>query len=370
MSTPIDAKPTITDLLARDLLAPQSLQQARALPAQFYTDPRMVALERRAVFARSWQLAGHLTRIPEPGDHLVTESPGLPVIVLRDEHGQVRAFHNVCRHRGGPLATQDGCGARRLRCRYHGWTYGLDGVLRSAPEMREALDFDPAQVRLPALQVRTWQGLIFVAEGDAPDFDAFLAGIAERLGNRRFDDYRFHRRVSYEIACNWKVYADNYLEGYHVPHIHPGLNRVLDYRSYVTQVHDWYSFQYSPLESAEGLYGSGEALYWFLYPNTMLNSLPGRLQTNRIVPLGVDRCRVDFDYYYPHEEGAQGQARRASDEAFSDEVQDEDRLICEQVQAGLASGSYEPGRLNPLRENAVHHFQELLRAAWRRDSAA
>jgi choline monooxygenase len=185
------------------------------------------------------------------------------------------------------------------------------------------------------------------------------------MGARRFDGYRFDRRVSYELACNWKVYVDNYLEGYHVPHIHPGLNRLLDYRSYVTEVQRWHSLQFSPLESDSGLYGNGDALYWFLYPNTMLNSLPGRLQTNRVLPLGVDRCIVEFDYYYDGASDDADAERRARDEAFSDEVQDEDREICEAVQRGLASGSYLPGRLNPLRENAVHHFQELLRRAYR-----
>jgi len=346
-------------------LAPQPLALATALPADFFCDPSMAARDRAAVFARSWQLVGHASRIPASGDHLVTDIAGLPVIVLRDEAGDIRAFHNVCRHRAGPLATADGCGAKRLRCRYHGWTYGLDGVLRSAPEMAATEDFDASQVRLPALSVQVWQGLIFVAEAEPPAFADFIAGIDARLGDRSFDDYRFHRRVSYELACNWKVYIDNYLEGYHVPHIHPGLNRLLDYRSYVTEVHGWYSLQYSPLESAADLYGSGEALYWMLYPNTMLNSLPGRLQTNRVLPVGVDRCRVEFDYYYPAADDADSAARREADEQFSDEVQDEDRLICEQVQRGLASGSYVPGRLNPLRESAVHHFQELLRRAYR-----
>ena len=111
--------------------------------------------------------------------------------------------------------------------------------------------------------------------------------------------------------------------------------------------------------------GSGDALYYWLWPNTMLNILPGRLQTNRVVPLGVDRCRVEFDFYYPLDETDEGQARRAADLQFSDEVQNEDLGICEDVQRGMASGSYVPGRLNPLRESAVHHFQELLRAAYR-----
>ncbi|HRQ65615.1 MAG TPA: aromatic ring-hydroxylating dioxygenase subunit alpha [Xanthomonadaceae bacterium] len=351
-------------------LASQPLATARALPAEYYCAPHMVALDRRAVFDRSWQLVGHVARISGSGDHLVTEIAGLPVIVLRDEAGQVRAFHNVCRHRAGPLATADGCGARHLRCRYHGWTYGLDGVLRSAPEMQDAEGFEPASIRLPEMRVQVWQGLIFVAGGTAPPFAEFVEGIDQRLGERGFDRYRLVRRVSYELACNWKVYVDNYLEGYHVPHIHPGLNGLLDYRSYVSEVHRWYSLQYSPLESEDTLYGSGEALYWFLWPNTMLNCLPGRMQTNRVQPLGVDRCIVEFAYYYVDAvEDPDEAARRDRDERFSDEVQEEDRTICEQVQRGLASGSYRPGRLNPLRESAVHHFQELLRQAYREHDA-
>jgi choline monooxygenase len=177
--------------------------------------------------------------------------------------------------------------------------------------------------------------------------------------------YVFHHRSSYEVACNWKVYVDNYLEGYHVPHIHPGLNKLLDYRSYITETAPWYSFQFSPLESAADLYGNGEALYYFLYPNAMLNILPGRLQTNRVIPKGPDRCRVEFDFYYAMDESDAAKARRAADLSFSDEVQVEDLTICEDVQRGLSSGSYEPGRLNPLRENAVHHFHELLRRLYR-----
>ena len=357
-------------LLSNDDLATQDLAQARALPARYYTDPASVALDARAVFARSWQLVGQVTRLQGVGDHLVTEIAGLPIIVVRSDIDTIRAFHNVCRHRAGPLARCDGLGARSLRCKYHGWTYGLDGVLRSAPEMAGAQDFDPTAIRLPELRVHLWQGLVFVALGEAPAFEEFVAGIDARLGaSNDLSGYRFHHRSRYEVACNWKVYVDNYLEGYHVPHVHPGLNRLLDYRSYVTECARWHSFQFSPLESAPGLYGSGEALYYFLYPNSMLNILPGRLQTNRVLPLGADRCVVEFDFFYAVREGDDEVARRAADLAFSDEVQIEDVTICEEVQRGLASGSYEAGRLNPRRENAVHHFQELLREAYRADAA-
>ena len=359
-----------------DTLHPQSLDRARALAARYYVDPAMAALDRRAIFDRGWQLVAHVSQLQQAGDHVVADLAGLPVLAVRGADGEIRVLHNVCRHRAGPIAQCDGLAAKSLRCRYHGWTYGLDGVLKSAPEMAGATDFDPREIRLPQLQVWVWQGLVFAASNaDAMAFDALVAGIDARLGpDHGLAQYGNHQRVGYDVACNWKVYIDNYLEGYHVPHVHPALNRMLDYRSYVTEVGDWHALQWSPLDSGDALYGSGDALYYWLWPNTMLNLLPGRLQTNRVVPLGVDRCRVEFDFYYaPDQNGANdsaaARAKREADLGFSDEVQHEDLRICEDVQRGLASGSYVPGRLNPLRENAVHHFQELLRRAYRESGA-
>lgn len=360
----------------QDNLSTQALASARALAARFYVDPAQAGHDRDAIFNRSWHLAAHVSRLSDAGDHVVIDCGGLPVIVLRDVSGDIRAFHNVCRHRAGPLATCDGRGAKALRCRYHGWTYRLDGSLKSAPEMDTAEGFDVTSIQLPPLQVRTWQGLVFVAGDDAGEFDALVAGIDARLGgDHPLPTYGYHQHVAYEVACNWKAYIDNYLEGYHVPHVHPALNRMLDYRSYRTELSQWHSLQWSPLESGDGLYGNGDALYYWLWPNTMLNILPGRLQTNRVVPLGVDRCRVEFDFYYAQDQGddgdsGQARARRDADRKFSDEVQLEDLTICEDVQRGLASGSYVAGRLNPKRESGVHHFHELVRSAYRDAPAA
>ena len=346
-------------------LSPQPPATATALPARFYIDPTMAGIDRHHVFDRAWQLVAHVSQLPDAGDHVVADLAGLPVLAVRGADGEICVLHNVCRHRAGPIAVCDGRGARSLSCRYHGWTYTLEGQLCAAPEMRGAQDFNLADIRLPQLVVRVWQGLVFAAvdEATSPAFDDFVAGIESRIGaERRLERYGGHHRVRYDIACNWKVYVDNYLEGYHVPHVHPGLNKLLDYRSYKTELSDWHSLQWSPLESSDSLYGNGDALYYWLWPNTMLNILPGRLQTNTVVPLGVDRCQVTFDSYY---DTGSGEAKREADLAFSDGVQHEDIGICEAVQRGLASGSYVPGRLNPLRETGVHHFHELLRAAYR-----
>lgn len=347
------------------LLEPQALLRASALHADFFTNPAVQEAEQRAVFRPAWQLVGHRSRLAERGDHVVSEAAGVPLVTVRGDDGALRCFHNVCRHRAGPVALCDGRGARALVCKYHGWAYRLDGSLRGAPEMDGVEDFDPAAIHLPRARLETWQGLVFAALDDAgPPLDEVLAGIAQRMGDRGLSDFEFDRRVSYDIGCNWKVYVDNFLEGYHLPHVHPELNRMLDYREYRTETADWHSLQWSPLESA-GEYGgggAGDALYYFVWPNTMLNILPDRLQTNRVVPLAVDRCRVDFDYYYAAGVPAD---QRDADVAFSDRVQREDVGICEAVQQRLASGSYEAGRLNPKREACVHHFHELYRGALR-----
>lgn len=350
----------------RSDLASQPLDKATALPAHCYVDADSHALDRDAVFARSWHLAGLTTQFNAPGDHLFIDLAGVPLIVLRDANGDLRALHNVCRHRAGPLALCAERGRQRLRCRYHGWSYDLEGHLLSAPEMQSAADFDPRGIRLPEARVESWRGLVFVAlDGSIAPLSERLVALEARLASRTFDGFHFHRQVAYDIACNWKVYVDNYLEGYHIPHIHPELNRMLDYRRYVTETGPWHSLQHSALESGDDLYGTGEALYVFLWPNAMLNLLPDRLQINRVLPLTADRCRVEFDYCYPGDGDAAIAARHDRDHAFSDLVQQEDVDICEAVQRGLTSGSYVPGRLNPLRESGVHHFQELVRAAYR-----
>ena len=353
-----------TDALGSAAFESVALEVAHALNAQFYTDDYWLQHEQKHVFGASWQLAAHGGDLLAAGDHVVCDIAGKSVLIVRGEDIGLRAFHNVCRHRAGPLALCNGRNAKALQCRYHGWTYGLDGQLRSAPEMHEAQDFVLADIRLDRIRVQQWQGLVFVALSEhAPDFAEVYSGIAERIHPLDLGTLQFARRMSYEMDCNWKVYVDNFLEGYHLPHVHPGLNRMLDYRAYTTELATWHSLQHSPLRNPDGIYADGDAFYYFVYPNIMLNIMPGRMQTNRVIALGTNRCRVEFDYYYVAVDDMQDRAQK--DLQFSDEVQHEDIAICEAVQRGLSSGSYEAGRLCPKRESGVWHFQNLLRAAYR-----
>jgi choline monooxygenase len=336
------------------------LARSTALPAAHYLGQDSLQRDLDRVLARNWQLVGHESRLREAGDHVVATVGRTPVLVVRHPEEGLLAMANVCRHRAGPIAACDGRGARAFHCRYHGWTYDLDGQLRHAPEMGGAEGFDPSSIRLPRFRAAAWQGLVFVSlAGDAPPIGDVYGGIKERIAPIDLSAMEFARRDTYDIACNWKVYVDNYLEGYHVPYIHPGLAKVVDYAAYHTELAPWYSLQTSPLRNNEGIYGDGDVFYYFVYPNVMLNIMPGRLQVNRILPNGADRCLVEFDYYYAPDDAARARAER--DRAFSEEIQQEDIDICEAVQRGLASGTYETGRLCPKREAGVWHFHELLR---------
>lgn len=339
------------------------IARARALDPRYYLGAEMLERDLDLVLSRSWQLLAHEDRLRASGDHVVATLGKTPVLIVRGNDGQLRAFANVCRHRAGPLALCDGRGARALHCKYHGWTYDLNGRLRHAPEMADAEGFVTADVRLPAFRVAAWQRLVFVTLDDqTPPLETVYGGIAERIAPIDLTGMEFVRCDGYDIACNWKVYVDNFLEGYHLPYVHPGLSKVLDYRAYRTELFRWYSLQHSPLRANDGLYGDGEAFYYFVYPNVMLNVMPGRLQVNRVLPTGPGNCRVEFDYYYSTDAAAR--ARIDRDREFSDEIQQEDIAICEAVQRGLASGHYEPGRLCPRRESGLLHFQDLLREAY------
>ena len=337
-----------------------ALAHATALSAAYYLGHESLERDVRDVLSRNWQLVSHAAQLRDPGDHVVATIGRTPVLVVRHPEEGLIALANVCRHRAGPIATCDGRGARSFHCHYHGWTYDLGGRLRHAPEMAGAEGFDPASIRLPRFRAAAWQGLVFVSlSDDPPPLAEVYAGIAERIAPIELSSMEFARRDSYDIACNWKVYVDNYLEGYHVPYIHPGLAKVVDYAAYHTELAPWHSLQTSPLRNNEGLYGDGDVFYYFVYPNVMLNIMPGRLQVNRVLPNGPDRCLVEFDYYYAADEAARARAER--DRKFSEEIQQEDIDICEAVQRGLASGTYDSGRLCPKREAGVWHFQELLR---------
>ncbi len=347
------------------------IERAATIPARLYNDPVYLELERERVFAHSWQLVGRTDQLREHGQYLTATVGNDSIVVLRDGDA-LRGFHNVCLHRAGPVAS--GCGKRKtLQCRYHGWTYGLDGTLTHAPEMESVKNFHPSEMHLVPVAVATWGPLVFAnLDGKAPPLLEVLEDIPQRVAPFRCETMQYVMRKEWEIACNWKVYVDNYLEGYHLPVVHPGLHKELDYAAYRVEPHRYFSFQHAPLRQVHGGNAAerrydpakaevAEALYVWLFPNIMLNVYMGQMQTNVVIPLSHDRCRVVFEWY-----SASPPADPATDTewtrllAFSDEIQDEDIEICEAVQRNLRSRIYDRGRYSALREVGVHHFHSLL----------
>jgi choline monooxygenase len=350
---------SLSDVLALyDEEAP--LEYAYTLPAAWYVDERVARLEREQVFGNNWIAVGRADQAANAGQFFTFDLAGEPLIVVRGADGQLRAFYNVCRHHAAAVTTAPSGVAQHLRCPYHGWTYGLDGSLKGAPEFAGVCNFDRAENGLVPIQVASWESFIFVnLNQEAPTLDSYLGELAGKIST---SSLRFFTRRSYTLACNWKVYVDNYLDGgYHVPHLHKALNSVLDYSEYTIETGINYALQSSPMvasqdESVAHTRTGDRAYYYWLYPNFMINLYEGVVDTNLVLPLGQEKCLVVFDFFF----GDTSAEYNAESVAVSDRVQAEDVDICESVQRGLHSRAYGAGRLSVRREGAEHLFHRLI----------
>jgi choline monooxygenase len=338
--------------------------RAATLPSSAYTDAEVFAAERERIFSRTWQPVGNASDVAEPGTFFTCEVAGEPLVVVRDAARELRAFYNVCRHRAGPVA--QGKGARKsLTCRYHGWTYALDGRLLATPELDGIHGFDKSCHGLAPVRVEAWGPFVFVnLDPGAEPFGARLSDLQRDCEPFALDAMLPVARREYLIACNWKVYVDNYLEGYHLPMVHPGLHKELDYDRYRVETRRFHSRQIAPIRPASGdpkrKYDSGEAAYFWAFPNWMLNVYDDNVSINVVVPVSIGSTLTVFEWFVrdPERPGVRSAIEKTV--AFSDEIQLEDVAICEAVQKGLSSRSYSHGRFAPSRENGVHHFQTLV----------
>lgn len=340
------------------------LERARTIPNTWYTSREIARLEREAVFARTWQAVGRRELVEKPGQFLTTDIAGDPILVVCGEDGTLRAFVNVCRHKAARVCAEE-CGTvAKLRCHYHGWTYDLAGNLRGVPEFDGVEDFRREDNGLPPVAVAEWGPYVWVhlTQPTEPLMDFLRPLPAWAQARNPFAGLKWHTRRNYDLACNWKVYVDNYLDGgYHVNSIHPGLAGVLDYKEYTTTCDGNTILQSSPLKPGEGETGRTRvgdiAAYWWVYPNVMINLYGGVLDTNIVVPLAVDRCRVIFDLYFG-ENIAEDFKRESL--AVTDQVQVEDVGVCEEVQRNLNGRSYTTGRFSVKRENGGYYFHQML----------
>jgi len=343
------------------------LAEAHTIPAAWYRDSAIERLEVAGVFGGNWQAVGRAAQVANAGDYIATDVAGEPVVVVRGADGKLRGFYNVCRHHAAAVVTAP-CGhAQSFRCPYHGWNYGLDGSLKGMPEFAGVCNFDRGANGLVPVAADVWENFVFVnlAAEPVPLMD-FLGDMAERVEPLGISSLQFHSRKEYTLECNWKVYVDNYLDGgYHVPHLHKGLNSVLDYSHYTIENGEHYCLQSSPMVAPEehsqvAVTRTGDrAWYYWLYPNLMINVYEGVMDTNLVLPLGTNRCKVIFDFFFGDVSEEREEYNTAS-VATSDKVQDEDVAICESVQRGLGSRAYGAGRLSVRREAGEHLFHRLL----------
>ena len=339
-------------------------ETARAtLPWTWYSDPEVLRLEQERVFRRGWHYAAPGEQVAEPGAYLTCAVGDVPVVVVRGRDERLRAFLNVCRHRGSVLV--EGSGRREtLQCGYHAWTYDLDGRLRAAPRSQREPGFDSGGIRLLELRVEAWGPLVFVSpEAEGRPLAESLGPLPRHVadGGIDVDSLRFRRRSDFELACNWKIVVENYLECYHCAVAHPGFSAVVDVSpdAYRLETDALSSSQFGRSRSEDG---GVEGQFHWMWPVTKLYALPGppNLAAGPLVPLGPERTKGHLDYFFPED---------VSDEevdellAFDDQVGREDRDLVESVQRGVRSGLLQHGQLLPESEKLLAHFQRLVREA-------
>jgi choline monooxygenase len=346
------------------------LAEAFTPPSSWYTDWRLLELEQRTVFSRSWQMSGRAKQLREPGQYITGEVVGEPILLVRGRDGVLRGFYNVCRHHAAAVVPESQGKLDHLRCPYHGWIYNLEGALIVAPEFGGFCNFEKSINGLIPIRAAIWQDWAFVMLlSKGPSLEDFVGkDLIEQFKKLKLEQLSWFERRSYTVNCNWKVFVDNYLDGgYHVPQIHTALNSVLDYSGYKIETGERFCVQSSPTVSggADTITAEvrkGDRVYYFwVYPNFMINWYEGVMDTNLVVPRGIDRTEVVFDYYFM-DVSEKAREKNLASIAVSERIQTEDVAICESVQRGLTSRGYSTGRLSVQREAGEHLFHKLLYA--------
>jgi phenylpropionate dioxygenase-like ring-hydroxylating dioxygenase large terminal subunit len=328
--------------------------RAATLPFRWYSDEETLRHERSRIFGRSWQYGGRADQVAEPGSFLATDAGGVPILVTRDRSGELRAFINVCRHRGAVLT--EGCGNRQtIQCHYHAWTYDLDGSLRTAPRSDREAGFDNADWSLLPASVGIWGPFLFVNPDPASvPLEEQLGELPEILG-RDIDlaGLVWHSRVEFGANANWKIVVENFLECYHCATAHPAFSEEVDVHPdrYLLQAHSTFSAQFATAKR------TGErGQFHLLYPNTGINVFPGppNLSIGPIAPNGPQRTERYLDYFFAPDVDP---AWREEFFAFDDQVGKEDTILVESVHRGMASGAVDRGRLLLGSEPLLAAFQ-------------
>ena len=346
------------------------------LPGAYYYDPLVYAAELEEIFSRTWQYVCHVSRLQSPGEYAVRDIGDQSVVVLRDQDGNLRAYHNVCRHRAHRLLEGSGQTGTAIVCPYHNWTYRLSGELLSARHSAEVENFDAGEFCLRGFRVETFCGFVFVNLNR--DAEPLMHGLEEleweiRELSPQLDELKLANYREIPIAANWKNSVENYSECYHCPNQHPSLaSGSLDMASYQISIHDRYHSHASRGVGEATAYSKSQENHgetrefgsWLIWPNFVLEVYPGGyLNTFIHVPVAVEQTIQVCEWYFPNAEPTAAQQEVID---FVDAVRDEDIPICESVQKGLHSSGYTQGRFiansdrSYFSEHAVHDFQKRV----------
>jgi len=343
---------------------------AETLPASFYKDSTVFEMIKEDIFLRTWQFIGdeNLVALPQSVypftllDGFLTE----PIVLTRDGDDEIHCLSNVCTHRGNKVALNAG-NSKKLTCMYHGRRFDLKGTYEYMPEFQETKDFPRPCDHLHKFPIEKWGPLLFIGLNPSFEFSSVIEKMNERVGFLPLNEFVLDQTLSkdYLVQAHWALYCDNYLEGFHVPFVHEGLNKVLDYGSYATEIYDHCNLQIGYTDEATEIFDLPEdhidygknvaAYYYWVFPNMMFNFYPWGLSVNVVRPLDIDKSKVSFiTYVYDKSKLYKG---AGSD---LDKVEREDEFVVENVQKGVRSSFYKAGRFSPTREQGVHHFHQLI----------
>jgi choline monooxygenase len=316
-------------------------------PSQLYRDPGAYEHERVSIFARTWQFFGLVTDLPRVGDYIAEVLAGYPLVVVRDENRELKGYHNVCRHRAGPLVPEaKGRCDRQFECQFHQWRYGFDGTLREATGFAETEGFNPAELGLFPVRVEVWRGFIFVnLDLEAAPLSDLLRPVEERFHARA--DRTAILRDRHPVACNWKVYVENYLEGVHLEGMHASSD---GHHHHEVFMQDEVALCGDPVAE-----DSAENLWAWIWPNLGLTSYRGVLLLEHIRPKGPGATEVEHIFVHSPEDPSVDAAIVASER-----ITDDHAWLCEQVQRNLDAGVYRQGVLSSVTERAVAWFQDRI----------
>ena len=346
------------------------IKKAETLPASFYKDQSVFNAIKEDVFLKTWQWIGDesLVKLPQSVHPFVLLDGYLtePMVLTKDDDDALHCLTNVCTHRGNVVALHPGK-SRKLTCLYHGRRFNLQGDMEFMPEFSEAEDFPRPCDNLHKFPLKKWGPMLFAGLNPTFDFQQVIDKMNERIGFLPLDEFSYNESLSKDflVHAHWALYCDNYLEGFHVPFVHEGLNAVLDYGSYKTEIYQYCNLQIGYTDQATEIFDLPEghidygkrvaAYYYWVFPNMMFNFYPWGLSVNVVRPLDINRTKVSFlTYIYDPSKYDKGAG------SSLEKVEREDEFVVEHVQKGVRSSFYKAGRFSPTREQGVHHFHRLL----------